>query len=65
MEPVHEEKTRTLERSATQKPKRFRIVKLEERIAPNNHGGNGTNNCSATQPCPHTHGQCNSYFCSY
>jgi hypothetical protein len=46
MEPVHEEKTRTLEPSATQKPKRFhivkleekrfRIVKLEERIAPKN-----------------------------
>jgi hypothetical protein len=42
MEPVHEEKTRTLEPSATRKPKRFRIVKLEERIAPR-RGGNGTN----------------------
>ncbi len=32
--------------SAEPKPKRFRIVKLEERIAPSK-GGNGTNNTCA------------------
>jgi hypothetical protein len=38
---------RELSKRATVKPppkKRFRIVKLEERIAPGK-GGNGTNNC--------------------
>jgi hypothetical protein len=43
MEPRREESQKALEPSAAQKPKRFRIVKLEERIAPR-RGGNGTNN---------------------
>jgi hypothetical protein len=66
MEPVHEEKTRTLEPSAEQKPKRFRIVKLEERIAPGSGGNNnrGTNQCVMTQPCL-THGVCNTRLCSW
>jgi hypothetical protein len=34
MEPHREGQPKALERSATPKPKRFRIVKLEERIAP-------------------------------
>ncbi len=33
--------------SAQPKPKRFRVVKLEERIAPSK-GGNGTNNYCGT-----------------
>ena len=43
MEPRHEgpkdKVPRTEEKEA--KPRRFRIVKLEERIAPSNPGGNG------------------------
>jgi hypothetical protein len=51
MEPRREElkapKPRTEE-----KPKRFRIVKLEERIAPAK-GGNGTKNCGlSVTGCP-------------
>jgi hypothetical protein len=34
MEPHREEEPKALEPGATLKPKRFRIVKLEERIAP-------------------------------
>jgi hypothetical protein len=36
-----------------EKPKRFRLIKLEERIAPSK-GGNGTNNCPsvALTHCP-------------
>jgi hypothetical protein len=49
MEPRHEEQKDkvppTEEKEA--KPRRFRIVKLEERIAPTK-GGNGTNNCGYT-----------------
>jgi hypothetical protein len=51
MEPVLEEKTKALEPSATPKPRRFRIVKLEERIAPSK-GGNGTHNtCGSCLTC--------------
>ena len=39
MEPRREEQQKALEPSAAQKPKRFRIVKLEERIAPKKGGG--------------------------
>ena len=49
MEPRHEEK-KNMERQTEAKeakPRRFRIVKLEERIAPTK-GGNGTNNCGYT-----------------
>jgi hypothetical protein len=49
MEPRREEpkvaKTRTEERK-----KRFRIVKLEERVAPSK-GGNGTTNCATNNTC--------------
>jgi hypothetical protein len=43
MEPHREEQPKALEPSAGPKPKRFRIVKLEERIAPSK-GGGGTRN---------------------
>jgi hypothetical protein len=46
MEPRREEPQKALEPSAEQKPKRFRIVKLEERIAPK-QSGHGTNNCGS------------------
>jgi hypothetical protein len=39
MEPHREEPQRAPPPSAEQKPKRFRIVKLEERIAPKQGGG--------------------------
>jgi hypothetical protein len=41
MEPHREEPHKALPPSAERKPKRFRIVKLEERIAPNSGGSNG------------------------
>jgi len=43
MEPRREEPKPEQPRRE-EKPKRFRIVKLEERIAPGK-GGNGTNHC--------------------
>jgi hypothetical protein len=46
MEPRREEQ-KALESSAGRKPRRFRIVKLEERIAPA-QGGKGTQNCGFT-----------------
>lgn len=44
MEPLHEESQKLLESGAAQKPRRFRVVKLEERIAPK-AGRKGTHNC--------------------
>jgi hypothetical protein len=46
MEPQREEQPKAQMSSAEQKPKRFRIVKLEERIAPSK-SGKGTNNTCA------------------
>jgi hypothetical protein len=50
MEPHREEPQKALLPSAEQRPKRFRIVKLEERIAPSK-GGNGTHNCPTAANC--------------
>jgi hypothetical protein len=44
MEPRKQDLEQTQEPRPDEKPRRFRIVKLEERIAPSK-GGNGTNNC--------------------
>jgi hypothetical protein len=44
MEPNREEQKQAMAPGAEQKPKRFRIVKLEERIAPSQGKGN-TGNC--------------------
>jgi hypothetical protein len=53
MQPHREE-----ERAAEQKPKRFRILKLEERIAPSNgHNTNGHGCVKFTNGCP-TQGTC-------
>jgi hypothetical protein len=46
MEPPRKEPQKAPPPGAAQKPKRFRIVKLEERIAPSK-GGKGTNNSCA------------------
>jgi hypothetical protein len=49
MEPDREERQKALEPGAEQKLKRFRIVKLEERIAPSkgtNHGKPTILHCS-------------------
>jgi hypothetical protein len=43
MEPHREERQEAPEPGAERKPRRFRIVRLEERIAPK-RGGTGTNN---------------------
>ncbi len=53
MEPHREDQPKALEPRAERKPKRFRIVKLEERIAPSK-GGHGTNNVCGTMVCPWT-----------
>jgi hypothetical protein len=57
MKPARDEPKNTPEPGAKPKPKRFRIVKLEERIAPSK-GGKGTNNgcysghtCAYSCPC--------------
>jgi hypothetical protein len=47
MEPEREEQPKALPPSAEPKPKRFRIVKLEERIAPTK-GGTNANTCPCT-----------------
>ncbi len=61
MEPFREEPQKALEPGAEPKRNRFRIVKLEDRIAPSK-GGNTNNTCTLchfTQHCsPHT-GLCN------
>ncbi len=44
MEPREQDQKQTAQTRTQEKPRRFRIVKLEERIAPT-QGGNGTNNC--------------------
>jgi hypothetical protein len=49
MEPRREESKVPTSQPAD-KPKRFRIIKLEERIAPS-RGGNGTNNECLTNSC--------------
>ncbi len=41
MEPHREEPQKALPPSAEPKPKRFRIVKLEERVAPSQGGATG------------------------
>jgi hypothetical protein len=49
MEPRHEESPKAREPSVAQRPKRFRIVKLEERIAPaKSQPMAGTRGCSGT-----------------
>ncbi len=45
MEPREQDQKQSAQTHSQEKPRRFRIVKLEERIAPS-QGGNGTNNCS-------------------
>ena len=44
MEP-HREKPKAPKPRPEEKQKRFRIVKLEERIAPSNPGGGGSGGC--------------------
>jgi hypothetical protein len=71
MEPHREERQEAPEPGAERKPRRFRIVRLEERIAPSNKGGTGkvTNgpatNCGLT--CPTYDGcyQSGYYTCDY
>jgi hypothetical protein len=53
MEPNREEQQKALEPGATPKPKRFRIIKLEERIAPIKGGGGTNNTCGAWSCSPH------------
>jgi hypothetical protein len=65
MEPHRKDQHKTLEPSAGRKPKRFRIVKLEERIAPGHGhgGGHKTDFCNVTAPCSL---QCtNTWDCTY
>jgi hypothetical protein len=55
MEPRREE-AKVATPHGGQKPKRFRLVRLEDRIAPCK-GGNGTHNCVASN--------CGTCFCCY
>jgi hypothetical protein len=57
MEPHREEPQKALEPSAEQKPKRFRIVKLEDRIAPSSSGTVNAH-CRYSSGCTH---ECNRY----
>ncbi len=50
MEPRREEQPQAPPPSTEQKLKRFRIVQLEERIAPNK-GGGGKPTCPTAYPC--------------
>jgi hypothetical protein len=51
MEPHREDQSKAPPPGAERKPKRFRMVKLEDRIAPNK-GGVGTNNgCVSGHSC--------------
>jgi hypothetical protein len=61
MEP-HREEQKALEPSAEQKPKRFRIVKLEERIAPR-MGGGGTGHCTNNCHAGNTTTDSGSVYC--
>jgi hypothetical protein len=67
MQPQNEEQPQATEPGTGKKPKRFRIVKLEDRIAPSK-GGN-TNNCSKLQSCFNTwcgcsgYGPCSAFTC--
>jgi hypothetical protein len=56
MEPHREEQNKASPPSAERKPKRFRIVKLEDRIAPSS--GGGTKNCHYTGGTCWTCGGC-------
>ncbi len=47
---LHREEQKASDAKVERKPKRFRIVKLEERIAPD-QGGAGTNNCPVSGSC--------------
>jgi hypothetical protein len=47
MEPQREDESKALEPGAEPKRRRFRIVKLEERIAPDKGGGGTHNTCGA------------------
>jgi hypothetical protein len=51
MEPRQQHQPKTSEPKQESRPKRFRLIKLEERIAPST-GGKGTHNgCVLTQTC--------------
>jgi hypothetical protein len=56
MEPRHEEQKDKVSRTEEKegKPRRFRILKLEERIAPGGSHGNGSNfSCHHDFTCKH------------
>jgi hypothetical protein len=63
MEPRREEQQKAPQPGAQRKPRRFRIVKLEERIAPSK-GGNGTNNSCGAYTCQGVscHGTCTCHY---
>ncbi len=54
MAPDREEPQKALEPSAEPKQKRFRIVKLEERIAPSKGGNVTRHKCAVTVACTQT-----------
>jgi len=64
MDPYREDMTKTPQPGAEQKPKRFRIVKLEERVAPGQHGVTYGNTCGTCNSCLTCHAGCTGP-CSY
>ncbi len=48
MEPRGQDQKRTAQTRTEEKPRRFRIVKLEERIAPGGKGGGNGNHLQGT-----------------
>ena len=53
MEPRREE-PKVPNPGTQQKPKRFRLIKLEERIAPGKGGQSGNTNCACSRVCTGT-----------
>ncbi len=68
MEPDRQDRQKALEPSAAQKPRRFRIVKLEDRIAPGKGGATGNqvtcHKCNISLCCYSTGGDrtCGTYW---
>ncbi len=66
MEPRREEQNKTPPPGAERRPKRFRLVKLEERIAPcGKGGGKYTCHCAYTDVCGPTIVSCPATQCGY
>lgn len=69
MQPNREDQQKSLESNGEKRPNRFRIIKLEERIAPNKGGNTNKHGCPSvvcTQGCSaiNLSCQCTYNFCT-